>query len=280
VLAGVTIAALGIFLAGGILALAGSQASRAAEALQARDPRSGIKYMEKAAVYHPFNPTYYTNLAKLYDAAGQKEKAIEAGKKALALGSYHPSRYSDMVPLFYKRGEVDKAIEYAEKAVARAPFKTDYYDNLSRACFLAGFNALNDLRKAKNEKEREEARGKARQYFTMAAEIPDRIQATVESIPPERKWLTKPVRMTPVTMLNVGISQYFLGQWEEADKNLTQASKNQKTSGEALLWLSVLRDKQGKTKEAGELFKRAEALVPGLAKNYEQLKNMPVLKRE
>jgi len=182
-----------------------------------------------------------------------------------------------MVSLYYNKGEVDKAIEYAEKAVKRAPFKTAYYDGLSRTCFLAGFNTLNNLYKAKDEKERKEIKDKAEQYFARACEIPDRIKSTAESIPPEKKWLTKPVRMTHKTKLNVGISQYFLGRWKEANQNLTQASKNKETKGEALLWLSVLRDKQGKAKEAGKLLKQAEKLVPQLTKSYEQLKNVPVL---
>jgi len=278
VLAGASTAALLIFLAGGILAMAGSQAGKAGEALKARNLKAAIEHMERAAGYNPFNPSYYTDLARLYSAAGEAEKAVEAGKKALARGSHHPSRYSSMVSLYYQQGEVDKAIEYAEKAVARAPFKTDYYDGLSRTCFLAGFNALNDLRKAAGEKERAEIEAGARQYFARAAEIPERIRAASESIPPEKKWLTKPVRMTPVTMLNVGISQYFLGQWKEAEQNLTRAAKNKKAGGEALLWLSILRDKQGKAEEAAKLLRQAEELVPKLARNYEQLKSMPVLK--
>jgi uncharacterized protein HemY len=83
---------------------------------------------------------------------------------------------------------------------------------------------------------------------------------------------------TPEIKMNVGASQYILGMWTEAESNLKTASQDENSKGEALLWLSVLKSKQGKAQEAEELLQQANKLVPQMAKDYEGLKNLPVLK--
>jgi uncharacterized protein HemY len=94
----------------------------------------------------------------------------------------------------------------------------------------------------------------------------------------KRLWNVAPhLTSTPAISLSVGIAQYFLGDWQLADANLQKAVENQDTKGEALLWLSILKDKQGKGAEAAELSQEALILVPQYKEKYEGMKRLPLL---
>lgn len=127
-----------------------------------------------------------------------------------------------------------------------------------------------------------ENRDAAKEYFEQAVQVPQRIQDRMESLSDQEKRLWKdaqPLSSTPQVKLSVGESQYILGMWPEAEANLSAALQDEKSKGEAALWLAVLRDKQGRDQETRDLLTQAQNLVPELAKGYERLRELTVLQK-
>ena len=83
---------------------------------------------------------------------------------------------------------------------------------------------------------------------------------------------------TPAVSLNVGSCMYLLGRWAEAEPYLITALQDDKSKGEATVWLSILKDKQGKAQEAKDLLEQAKQLAPKTAEGYESLKRLEILK--
>lgn len=54
--------------------------------------------------------------------------------------------------------------------------------------------------------------------------------------------------------------------------------QDDKSKGEAAVWLSILKDKQGKAQEAGDLLEQARNLAPQAANSYESIKNLEILR--
>ncbi|NPV74720.1 MAG: hypothetical protein HPY89_13310, partial [Pelotomaculum sp.] len=99
----------------------------------------------------------------------------------------------------------------------------------------------------------------------------------------KKLWNVAPLmEPTPAVKLNVGASQYLLGRWAGAEAGLQAALSSEKTDdktkGEASLWLALLRDKQGRPQEAQEYLTQAQKLAPELAKGYEELRKLEVLR--
>ena len=53
--------------------------------------------------------------------------------------------------------------------------------------------------------------------------------------------------------------------------------QDDKSKGEAAVWLSILKDKQGKAQEASDLLEQAKKLAPQIANGYESLKHIEIL---
>ncbi|NGX31850.1 MAG: hypothetical protein K940chlam8_01233, partial [Chlamydiae bacterium] len=85
---------------------------------------------------HPDVATTYNNMANVYNAQGQHEKALEFSQKALTirlakLGNDHPSvatTYNNMAGVYYAQGLRDKALEFYQKAlnIWQKNFKDDH----------------------------------------------------------------------------------------------------------------------------------------------------------
>ena len=75
---------------------------------------------------HPDTAQSYNNIANVYDANGEYDRALEYHEKALAiiekvLGREHPytaSSYNNIALLYKAKGEYDHALEYYDKALA------------------------------------------------------------------------------------------------------------------------------------------------------------------
>ncbi|MDF9409888.1 MAG: O-Antigen ligase [Pelotomaculum sp. PtaB.Bin104] len=280
VLAGASIASALILFFGGCLATAYSSYINV---IQAKSYDQALSLIQKAIAYNPFNPIYYddtnppipslyhVDLLHLYQAQGKLDDAMAASMRAVELSKYNANSYADLSTLYSANKKTPEAVQAAEKALSLAPFQIQWYEFLSKTYLIAGYNELTAGK-----------RDEAKEYFEKAEGVPAKIQIRMDTLSDEEKRLWKdapPMTVTPTVKLSVGASQYLLGQWTEADSNLKATLDDDKNKGEAFLWLAVLRNKQDRAQEAQDFLAQAKKLSPDLAKDYEQLKSLPVLRR-
>ncbi|RJQ26766.1 MAG: hypothetical protein C4589_09395 [Peptococcaceae bacterium] len=268
-LIGATVASLAVILFAGALVLAGNNARQAGEYFQQKKYSLGLKALQKAAQLNPAGAEYHSNLARIYYQAGKYDLSLAEAQEAAKRSKYNPQQYSSLSALYYSNKKTGEAVASAEKAVAMAPFQVQWYEGLARTADMAGMAELG----AGN---RDEARG----YFQRAVLVPERIAEKMDGLPAEEKqlWNVAPLMdVTTAVQLNTGIARYFLGSWPEAEADLQAAGRDKDSRGEALLWLAILRDKQGRAEEAEDLLNQADALMPGLKSDYERLRKLPVL---
>jgi len=271
VLAGASIASIVLILFTGVLAAAGNYAKQAGQYLQKQNVNQAISLYQKAISYNPLNASYRMNLAAIYQQQGKIDESIAEAQKAVEISKYNAQLYVNL-PVFYLNGNKnnEEAVNAAEKTLSLAPFQIQGYESLARTYFIVGYNKLT----AGNPEA-------AKQHFEKAVEVPARIQSQMESLNAQEKRLWRDAPMlspTPGVKLNVGASQYFLGMWTEAEVNLQESLQDEKTKGEAALWLSLLKDKQGKVQEADNLLQQAKQSAPQMAQSYEGLRNLQILK--
>ncbi|MCG9966649.1 O-antigen ligase family protein [Pelotomaculum terephthalicicum JT] len=271
VLAGASIASIVLILFTGVLAAAGDYAKQAGQYLQKQNVNQAISLYQKAISYNPLNASYRMNLAAIYQQQGKIDESIAEAQKAVEISKYNAQLYVNL-PVFYLNGNKnnEEAVNAAEKTLSLAPFQIQGYESLARTYFIVGYNELT----AGNPEA-------AKQHFEKAVEVPARIQSQMESLNAQEKRLWRDAPMlspTPGVKLNVGASQYFLGMWTEAEVNLQESLQDEKTKGEAALWLSLLKDKQGKVQEADNLLQQAKQSAPQMAQSYEGLRNLQILK--
>ncbi len=273
ILAAVSVIPVIIILFAGSLAAAGNYATQAGKYIQGQNLNQGIKLLQKASAYNPFNADYHTIFARVYQQQGKFDEGIAEAQAALSLSKYSTTRHADLVALYLAGTKNNEdAVNTAEKTLALAPFQIQWYELLSQACFVTGYNELTGGN-----------RDAAKQYLEKAVQVPARIQSQMDSLSDQEKRLWKDAPLlstTPAVKLSVGASQYILGMWPEAEANLQAASQDEKSKGEAVLWLSILKDKQGKSQEAKDLLEQAKKLVPQLAQGYESLKSLQVFVAE
>ncbi|NLI13357.1 MAG: hypothetical protein GX425_12175, partial [Peptococcaceae bacterium] len=229
-----------------------------------------IELLKKASAYNPFAADYHSNLARLYQYQGNSAAAVAQARRATELSKYSAVRYTELASLIHNGEDGGaQAVAYAEKALSLDPFQIERYEFLAATCFEAGYYNL----LAGN-------RDMAKQYFEQAAGVPDRIADIAATLNDTEKelWKDSPmINPTAPVKLNAGKSLYLLGRWPEAEQNLQAALAGEKVKGEAVLWLAVLRDKQGRAQEARNLLAEAERLAPGSAKKFEELSGAGIL---
>ncbi|KUK40758.1 MAG: Uncharacterized protein XD69_1186, partial [Clostridia bacterium 62_21] len=254
------------------LALAGNFAGRAAVAFNTGDYTQGVALLERARAYNPFSPDYPAALARAYRARGEYDKALQAALDARARSEFDAARCADLAGIAHAAGKYAEAEKWAEKAVSLAPFQVRWYELLARTEFMNGYAELTN-----NNNDA------ARAYFEKAVQVPQRIEAQMAKLTPELKelWTRAPLMTaTPEIRLAAGAAQYFLGRFDEAAQNLAAVQKKAKdnaSKGEAMVWLALVKEKQGRAEEAKKLLEEAEKLNEDFAAAYEQLKAQPVL---
>jgi len=273
VLVGVSIVSIVLIIFAGTLAAAGNCAAQAGRYLQKQnisqgDINNGLSLLQKASSYNSFKADYRSSLARIYAQQGKFDESIAEARKAVEVSKYSALCYSNLANLYFNVKNNEEAVNAAEKALSLAPFQIQWYELLARTYFIVGYNVL-----AGGNPET------AKQYFERAVQVPARIQSQMDSLDDQEKRLWKDAPLltpTPGVKLNAGASQYFLGVWTEAEVNLQAALQDDNTKGEAALWLSILKDKQGKAQEASALLQQAKESAPQLAQSYEGLKNLIV----
>lgn len=269
-LIGASILSILIIFFAGSLAAAGNYAKQASAYLQMQNINKENEYLRKALSCNPLNANYHSSLAGFYLRQGKYEEGLAEAQKAIDYSKYSALRYRDMAVLSYNFKKNAESITYAEKTVQLAPYQIQWYEFLTRTYFIAGINELIAGNK-----------DTAGQYFNNLLQVPATIEEKMAGLSEEQKtlWNVAPhMTSTPAILLNVGTAQYFLGDWQSAETNLQKAGGDDNSKGEALLWLSILRGKQGKDAEAKELSEQAFTLVPQYREQYQSLNQLPLLK--
>ncbi|MDF9407913.1 O-antigen ligase family protein [Pelotomaculum isophthalicicum JI] len=274
VLVGVSIISIMLIFYTGTLAVAGNYALQAGHYFQKQninqeDINKGVSLLQKASSYSSLNAEYHSNLARVYAQQGKLDEGMVEAKEAVKVSKYNAQCYADLAGLYLNGNKNnEEAVNAAEKALSLAPFQIQWYELLARTYFVVGYNVF-----AGGNPE------KAKQYFEKAVQVPARIQSQMDSLNDQEKMLWKDAPLlspTPGVKLNVGIAQYILGMWTEAEANLQAGLQDERTKGDAALWLSLLKDKQGKAQEANDLLQQAKQSAPQLAQSYEGLRNLIV----
>lgn len=270
----VSVVSLMLIIYPGRLALAGNYASQAGYYFQRGNINQeevdiGVSLLQKACAYSPLNAEYHGNLANVFAQMGKSEEGLAEARRAVNISKYNATYHADLAGLLLDCNNNEEAVNTAEKALALAPFQNQWYEMLSRAYFVAGVNQLlagrEDL---------------SRQYFGNLLQIPASIEKKMDGLNDveRRLWMDGPyMTTTPEILLYVGVAQYFLGDWPGAEINLREVAAYDSIKGEALLWLSILKDKQGLTAEAEELAEQAIALNPQFQEQYQGLSRLPLL---
>ncbi|MDD4767389.1 MAG: O-antigen ligase family protein [Desulfotomaculaceae bacterium] len=254
----------------GTLAAAETYAKQSNNYFKNQNIDQSARSMQKAIANNPLNGDYHYDLAQILMGMGLIDEAIAETRAAMSLGQYDVRNCVYLTNLLIVGNKDNKdVVHYAEKTLSLAPYNITIYELLSLAYFKAGYNELAGGNQAA-----------AKQYFEQALLVPDRITAKADSLGEleQRLWKdASPLTSTPRVRLNVGKAQYVLDKWPEAEDNLNAALSAEETRGEAALWLSVLKSRQGQEQPAEIFLEQANRLAPQLARDYEQLRSLQTI---
>lgn len=89
-----------------------------------------VELIKKAIRANPANPTYYYNLAVVYQALNNLDEAVACYKKALTLKHDYVDAHNNLGVLLKEQGKVDEAIACYQKVLALNPGYANTYSNL------------------------------------------------------------------------------------------------------------------------------------------------------
>ena len=229
---------------------------------------SGLHYMEKAVSHNPFNAGYWITLSKVHGSMGEHAEALIEAQRAVKLSSYDPDPRDNLVQISLAAGEHDIAAEALKNAIELAPNRLAGYENAIRVYAILG---RLELKKGNSEK--------AREYFRNCMQVPEKMRRYWTSISEDDKemWRGAELEITRQMQLYMGQSSYWLGDYKTAEGHLQQAAKSKNLSGEALIYLALVKDKQGKIENAQQFLIRARESSQEVAMTYNKLSSLRTL---
>jgi len=268
-LIGIILLFTGIFLT-----MADAYAQEARKSLQSNNLQSsniqeGIIYIQKAISYNPLNADNYTLLANIYLNTGKPELALVEAQRAAELSQYNAAKQATLASACLSMNKYDDVIKSARRTVELAPYQERWYEYQAYFCSAVGQKQLTTGNKEE-----------ARRNLEEALKVPALIQEKVSHLGEEEKRLWKDAPMlapTPGLQLYTGQANYLLGRFDEAEKELQVAAGDQQAKSEALVWLALVKEKQGKGQEAKDLVKQATDINKNYSGRYDQLKTLPTL---
>ena len=265
----VSLATLVLILFAGSYLAGVSSARQAAAALQRNNLPAAAAYLEEASRYDPFTASYNSDLAGIYLQEGKTKEALNQALAASAKEPYNLAILNRLVEVYWQEGSVQEAVATMERARQLAPWVGAAWENLGQIYDAAGISYLQAGQK-----------DRARQMFQEAAALPESIQAKVDTLG-DFKDLHQPggVALSPAIQLRAGIAQYFLGQEKEAAINLEAAARDANLQAEARLWQAVMAFHHGDGLLSSRLLAEVQKTNTSLAKQYDQLKTLPVLSK-
>ncbi|MDN5325909.1 MAG: hypothetical protein PWP41_605 [Moorella sp. (in: firmicutes)] len=263
----VALATLAVILFAGSYLAGVSSARQAAAALKRNNLPASAAHLEEASRYDPFTASYNSDLASIYLQEGKTEEALNQALAASAKEPYNLAILNCLAEVYWKEGSVEQAVATMERARQLAPWVGAAWENLGQVYDAAGISYLQAGQK-----------DRARQMFQKAAALPASVKARVDTLG-EFKDLHQPggVALSPAIQLRAGIAQYFLGQEKEAAINLEAAAREANLQAEAWLWQAILAFHQGDRLRSSQLLAEVHKTSPDLARQYDQLKTLPVL---
>ncbi|MCF8012337.1 MAG: O-antigen ligase family protein [Clostridiales bacterium] len=266
----VAVSVVSIMILAGAICLVQSHVSmrKGIALLRSKHVNEGIHYMEKAAGYNPFKADYHITLAQVYKGMGKKEQALEEVKRAVDLSRYNVSPRHKLIEIAVPNGEYALAAQAAERTLELAPNELYVYETYGKVFDKLGVEELKQGNKDQSKK-----------YFTEAVNVPAVIKQYKENLSERDKkmWKGTSLEESRKVKLSSGKAFYWLGEYKIAGEKLQQASKSKKLKAEALMYLSLLQEKQGRDKNAEKILKQAIKVTPKIEQHYKELKDLPVL---
>ncbi len=266
---GFTIPTVLIIVCTSCLAASNSFASQADKYLVNQDIEPGTVYLQKAIAYNPLKAELHFNLSQVYKYQGKAEESLAEARISVDNSKYNPENHMNLAKQYRYLGRVKEAVDCSEKAVRLAPYMIESYEGLAGVYLTAGINELGvgNLETAK-------------MYFDNTVKIPATLDEKMGSLDDERKklWKDAPyLAPTPEILVKLGAARYFLRDWDAAESNLLEALKNDNTSEEAMLWLCILKDKQGKGAEVKQILEKIVENNPQINNTYKGLTQLPLI---
>lgn len=229
---------------------------------------AGVEYVEKATAYNPFNAGFRITLSQVYMSMGQTEKALAEAQKAVELSPYDTVPRDNLAQIAMVTGKPEIADQAVEKAVELAPNRLQSYQNMTRVYAWLGQSAL-----------QEGNTHEARTYFEKCLQVSERMESYWNSRSETnlKMWRGPKLEVTRTMQLYLGQASYWMGEFDAAEEHLEQAAEDKNLQGEALLYLALVKEKQGQGGEAQRYLEQAQEAVPGIEKNYETLAGMDTL---
>ncbi|MGO0121724.1 O-antigen ligase family protein [Desulfothermobacter acidiphilus] len=264
-----------LVLLGTTLTLAGNAALAATQAMQQHDLSRAQALAMKAVSYNPLNPDYRELLSNIYLWQQNPEAAVKEAQAMVKLSRYNEKSYIVLTEALKEAGHYREAVQAAETAVRMAPFRIQNYELLATTAFYGGYMEL-------SHGKREEARA----LFDQALQVPGMIQQQMAKVTPEEKrlWVVAPyLAPTPTIRVVVGGSNYFLGKYAQAEAEILallpqlQSEKDKTIKAQALLWLVLSLEKEGKSSEAQPYVEEGKKLTPNFDQWLQQASKLPVL---
>jgi len=266
----VTLAALAVFSLSVMLLRANAHLQAAGQYIRANQPAYAQYHLERAVPLNPYNAGVHTTLSQIYRAGVKPEQALAEAERAVELSPYNPANRINLAETYLALGKDALAVEQADKAMSLSRYQLKWYEELSRISFTAGRNKL--------EGNKQEAGG----YLQKTAGLPEQMSAIREGLPEQydRMWRDGPrLEPTEYIYLQAGAAKYLLGD-NQAGAYLAKAinSKQDEVKGEALIWLALVAEQEGRSAEARELTKQAGAYVDNPREVYEQYRKLGVIR--
>lgn len=222
---------------------------------------AGIKYVEKAVAYNPYNSGLRVTLSQLYRGIGQKEKAMVEAQRAVELSRYDIGPRSNMIETALVLDKPDIALRELSKTFALAPNNISVYQNAANFYVRLGQAALQKGNK-------QEARG----YFEECLRVADIMETHWNGLSETslEMWRGPKLIMNRPMQLSLGKTLFWMGELDTAKNLLGQAAKdgNKAVKGEALLYLAMVSEKQGQVERSKQYLDRVKQVAPGVENNY------------
>lgn len=263
-------AALLVIMTVSLTLISARQYSDAAlEAINVRNGDKALVNIEKSISLNPLATENVSLAAQLQMALGNRDKAIEYGKKSAALARYNPDRQVELSLIYLRANQNEEAVAAINQAVALAPLKTQYYEQLANVLTNAAINELKAERFAA-----------AANYAKQTLAIPGKINKVLDTVSPDKKklWIyAQPLTVTSRIKLNLGTANLLLGNFTEADMNILEAARDPQVQKDILVWQALLAQKQGDQNKAQEILQNAEKDNPDIKKQYALLSSLKLI---